>query len=186
MKLLNIQKETNNEYLNLYRLELINKVGNHKDYYLASRRDKEELACVTRNHNICDGVLILPITKEDEVVLIKQYRPAIGDFIYELPAGLIDKGEEIEEAAKRELYEETGLRCLSSELILKPSYVSAGLTDESIAVVKMLVEGEPNTDNLEEDEEIEVIKIKFNELKDFISKNNVAAKEALILMILSK
>lgn len=186
MKLLNIEKETNNKYLNLYKLELINKVGNHKDYYLASRRSQEQLACVTKNHSICDGVLILPVTKDDEVVLIKQYRPAIGDFIYELPAGLIDKGENIEEAAKRELYEETGLKCLYSELILKPSYVSAGLTDESIAVVKMLVDGDTSTENLEEDEEIEVIKIKFNELKDFLSKNNVAAKEALILMILSK
>ena len=101
MKLINIKKETNNKFLNLYTLELTNKVGKRKDYYVASRREQEELACVTKDHKRADGILILAVTKEGEIVVIKQYRPALGDNVFELPAGLIEKGENIEEAAYR-------------------------------------------------------------------------------------
>ena len=76
---------------------------------MASRREKEELACVTKNHEKADGVMIIPITKEGEIVLIKQYRAPIDDYLYEFPAGMVDPGEDFIEAGKRELFEETGL-----------------------------------------------------------------------------
>ena len=43
MKLIDIKKETSNKFLNLYTLKLINKVGKRKDYYVASRREENEL-----------------------------------------------------------------------------------------------------------------------------------------------
>ncbi len=46
--------------------------------------------------------MIIPITENDEFVLLKQFRPAINDYIYEFPAGLIDNGED---AIKRSLQE---------------------------------------------------------------------------------
>lgn len=182
MKLLDIEQLTSSKYLNMYKLKLINRVGNRKDYYVASRRTKENLTCVTKDHNRCDGVMIIPFTENDEIVMIRQYRPAIGDYLYELPAGIVDPGETIEEAARRELFEETGLTCLSYELYLKPSYTSVGLTDETTAIVKMLVTGEISTENLEDDEDIEVIKVKKSEVKEFVNKNNVSIKGALILL----
>lgn len=182
MKLIDIEQLTESKYLNMYKLKLINKVGNPKDYYVASRRKKEDLTCVTKDHNRCDGVMIIPITEDDEIVLLKQYRPAIGDYLYELPAGIVDPGESIEEAARRELFEETGLSCKEYELYLKPSYTSVGLTDETTAVVKMIVEGEISTENIEENEDIEVFKIKRKDLKKFVNNNNVSIKGALILL----
>lgn len=182
MKLINIKELVTTKFLSMYKLELINKAGNRKDYFVASRRKKEDLTCVTHNHNRCDGVMIIPLTEDDEVVLVKQYRPAIDDYLYELPAGIIDEGEEIEEAAKRELFEETGLKCKKCELYLKPSYTSVGLTDETTAVVKMTVYGEPTNINTEENEEIEIIKIKKSEAKDFVKNHNVSIKGALILL----
>ena len=62
MKLEKIEKITNFKYLNLYKLKLKNKKGNQKDYFVASRRDKEDLTCVTKDHNKADGVMIIPIT----------------------------------------------------------------------------------------------------------------------------
>ena len=103
MKLLDIEQLTSSKYLNMYKLKLINRVGNRKDYYVASRRTKENLTCVTKDHNRCDGVMIIPFTENDEIVMIRQYRPAIGDYLYELPAGIVDPGETIEEAARRGL-----------------------------------------------------------------------------------
>ena len=184
MKLKGIEQLTNNKFLSMYKLELINKLGNKKDYFVASRRKKEDLTCVTKDYNRCDGVMILATTEADEIIVLKQYRPAIDGYLYELPAGIVDEGETIEEAAKRELYEETGLRCKEYELYLKPSFTSVGLTDETTAVVKMVVEGEISTENLEEDEDIEVLKIKRSEAKEFVKNNNVSIKGALILLSL--
>ena len=53
-------------------------------------------------------VIIIPVTVSGELVLIKQYRPALDRFVVEFPAGLVDDGESPIEAARRELIEETG------------------------------------------------------------------------------
>lgn len=55
-------------------------------------------------------VNVVAVTAADEVVLIRQYRPGSGDVHYEIPAGVVDPGEDIEAAARRELVEETGYR----------------------------------------------------------------------------
>ena len=182
MKLNDIIQLAENKYLNMYKLKLTNRKGNPKDYFIVSRRKKDDLVCVTKNHSVCDGVMILPITENDEIVILKQYRPAINDYLYELPAGIVDPGESMEEAAKRELFEETGLRAKSYEVILKPSYTSVGITDETTGIVKMVVEGDINTSHIEDDEEIEVIKVKKSEVKEFVKNNNMSIKGALILL----
>jgi ADP-ribose pyrophosphatase len=51
---------------------------------------------------------MIPMSGDDNVILIKQYRHAIGDFIWEIPAGTLDPDETPLECAKRELIEETG------------------------------------------------------------------------------
>lgn len=55
-----------------------------------------------------DYVLIIAINEDKKIVLEKNYRRGVDDFVYELPAGWIEKGESPEKAAKRELSEETG------------------------------------------------------------------------------
>ncbi len=55
-----------------------------------------------------NSIVILPVLKSDQLILIRQYRAPINDFIYEAPAGVVESGESINEAAKRELVEETG------------------------------------------------------------------------------
>ena len=54
------------------------------------------------------AAVIIPLLSKDKVVLIKQFRPVLGRYIIELPAGSIDKGEKPSACAKRELIEETG------------------------------------------------------------------------------
>ncbi|HRH32794.1 MAG TPA: NUDIX hydrolase [bacterium] len=53
-------------------------------------------------------VCILSLTKENKVILAREFRPAQERLLLELPGGAVDEGEEPEEAAKRELLEETG------------------------------------------------------------------------------
>jgi ADP-ribose pyrophosphatase len=55
-----------------------------------------------------DAAIVFPLTQSGEVVLVRQYRPPIGMMELGLPAGLVEEGESPEEAARRELSEETG------------------------------------------------------------------------------
>lgn len=83
------------------------------------------------------AVAILATTDNQEVVLVSQYRPAVADKIYEIPAGLMDLQDDSFEdplqAAKRELEEETGFRAASWKKI--GTYVlSPGFSDEAITL----------------------------------------------------
>jgi ADP-ribose pyrophosphatase len=55
-----------------------------------------------------DYVVVLAVTPEGLIPLVRQYRPAVEDFTLEFPAGIIDGGEDAAETARRELLEETG------------------------------------------------------------------------------
>ncbi len=56
-------------------------------------------------------VSVIPVKNNGSVVMIRQYRPAIGDYLLEIPAGRVNnKGESCEECAQREMAEETGYR----------------------------------------------------------------------------
>lgn len=70
-----------------------------------------------------DAVAVLPVDGDGTVHLVRQHRPAIGRTILEIPAGLLDSGEDEETAAKRECEEETGFRPGKLEHIL--SYAHA-------------------------------------------------------------
>lgn len=59
------------------------------------------------------AVVILPLASADEVLLIRQFRPAAGDWLLELPAGTLEPGEDPAVCAARELEEETGHRAAS-------------------------------------------------------------------------
>ncbi|MGH7682927.1 MAG: NUDIX hydrolase [Vulcanimicrobiaceae bacterium] len=64
-----------------------------------------------------DYVCVLALTDERQIVLVRQFRPAVEEFTLELPSGLVDDGEKPQLTAARELNEETGYRVRSLELM---------------------------------------------------------------------
>jgi len=103
------------------------------------------------------SVVILAIEEsrsETKVLLERQYRHAAQQYLWELPAGRIDKGENELKAAKRELLEETGFAASRWKRILK-FYVSPGFVAETMSI--FLATGlRPGTAQPEDDEVIEV------------------------------
>jgi len=79
-----------------------------------------------------DGIVaILAITDDDELVCVEQERPAVGARVVDLPAGLVEEGEELEAAARRELEEEAGYKAARWERIAN-SPPSPGLSAEVV------------------------------------------------------
>jgi len=82
------------------------------------------------------SVVILAVDehqRQQRVLLVRQYRHAVEDYLWELPAGRVDEGEKEPAAAKRELLEETGYRADEWKRALK-FYVSPGFLDETMAI----------------------------------------------------
>lgn len=128
------------------------------------------------------AVAVVPITADDEVILVRQYREAIRRDLLEVPAGVLDiPGEEPESAAIREAEEETGLKVRAIRP-LHPIHTSPGFVDEAIHLFLAEVEGEPRP---HEDEGItEVVRMPLAEAVDRVHAGEIDdAKTALALLL---
>ena len=115
------------------------------------------------------AVLIIPFLSETRVVMIKQYRPSIGDYLYELPAGTIELGEELLACAKREIIEEIGYEAKTWENF-GYIYPCPGYSNERIYIFKA-TELTPNNSLKQDDEEcIEVKVFDKKMIKEFFQK----------------
>lgn len=179
----NIKKQTENRFLNIYELESQRRDGSTIPYYLASRADSIGDLKLHKKEKPADAVMICAVSG-DKLVLEKQYRFTIDDYIYELPAGLIEKGESLESAAKREFFEETGMTFtpIHGHHSSRPYYSSIGLTDESISTVYGYGSGIPTSEHEEATEDIIVVLADRRECIRILKEENVATISAFIMM----
>jgi len=136
---------------------------------------------------VCDAVVVFPfLTKQGSptrVVLIRQFRPPVGQWVLELPAGLIDAEEAPEVAAMRELKEETGY-VGSRVLHMGPPMVNdQGVTNGKCRLLLVEVRDEeqqpPLKQQLEPDEIIHVVHAPLEGLVDWLEARKVREKEAI-------
>lgn len=107
----------------------------------------------------CDAADVIAFNSDkSKVLVVKEYRPPVQDYIYAFPAGLCDSDERYMATAHRELYEECGLVIFSVNKILKPAFQSPGMSDESVATIICTVEElEPTNKNCNADEDIQAM-----------------------------
>ena len=126
---------------------------------------------------------IVAIDEENRIIMEKQFRYALSDYLLEIPAGKLDKGEDPLVCAKRELEEETGI--IASEWIsLGTIATSPGFCNEVIHlyVAKGLSKGEIHWD---EDEYVEVERYTFDELLQRISEEKIKDSKTLSALLLA-
>jgi ADP-ribose pyrophosphatase len=157
-----IDKLTGERWLNLFAAEYEHQ-GHTGRWVFASRRDRPD----SGRH--CDAVLMVCVLRNPgepaRLVLIRQFRVPVGDYVIGLPAGLIDPGETVESTIRREVREETGFEVTAIERISPPCFSSSGMTDETAALAFVEVRGGPDArPELEAGEDIEVMLLDFDQV----------------------
>ena len=187
----NVKKIAGTKFLSYYDLSYKNKNGKEKSWSAVSRADtKDYEKRLFEKSNQRDAVLIGAYHIDmQKLVLVKQFRVPLNDYIYEIPAGLIDKGEDVLTSAKRELFEETGLELIEITKVFENLYVSPGVTDECVDIVFCTCKGDVSDLHLEEDEDIEIGLYDEEEVRQILAdKNKMDIKTLLVMQmfILSK
>lgn len=117
------------------------------------------------------AVAIIPINDNGELLLVRQFRKALEKEIYEIPAGKLEKGENPDACALRELEEETGFK---SDVLEKVAsfYTSPGFADELIHIyyTKSLIKGK---EQLDEDEFLDLVPVSLDEARSMVSDGRI-------------
>lgn len=124
------------------------------------------------------GAVAVLAIHNDRMLVVEQYRQALGRTEVEVPAGKLEKGEQPEEAIKRELEEETGYRC-EQVTLLNSFYTSPGFADEIIHLylAENLQAGELNPD---EDEFLEITEITLEEAYEQIRDGRISDAKTIM------
>lgn len=148
------------------------------DTWLTARKDR----CERNDGQIIDPyyvfefpewVTAFAVTQEDEILVVKQYRHALGEVCIELPGGCVDKTDvNYEDAIRRELMEETGY---AFESVHALGRISANPSTNSNLMHMFIASGGKKVaeQQLDENEQIEIMKISFEELYSLLDEKRI-------------
>ena len=165
-----IEKQTDNPFLNLYHIDALGRDGTPFHYYFASRNDENNIKHKTHSMRP-EGMAVYAVTEDD--------------YLYELPAGLIEPEETASEAACREMIEETGWKLEVYEggepAFRRGFFLAQGLTDESGSMIFGTVT-ENVGQQMENTEDIQVILADRQEVLRILREERVSMRCGLMLM----
>ena len=130
MKFIGIRKILEGNFITRYDVDYETALGRPKTYEIVSRNKGLETLEDLQKRKPDSVVMILTDESGERILISREYRMAMGQWIYNFPAGLIDPGETPEQSAKRELWEETGLDLIRVDDVLDNSYSAVGFSNE--------------------------------------------------------
>lgn len=130
------------------------------------------------------GVGIVPVTKDNKVIMVRQYRYPMEEELLEIPAGKLEYGEDPLACAIRELSEETG--CTAGKIVdLGPTYPSPGFCKE-ILYIYLALDLQFGEMHLDQDELLRVEQVDIDELIDMIMANEMPDGKSIIGIMKAK
>ncbi len=185
MEIRGIEKREEGEYITRYNLTYQLKDGSEKVYEMISR--DHQITDFAGLHNRKPDAVVLIIHSPDgnSVLLNREFRLAPGEWVYNFPAGLIDPGENPEQAAERELREETGLRLVEITDHIGESYSAVGFSNEKNVDEVRVAEGEIQAS----DSDVEAIEAGWytrEQVRELLGKARFAARTQAYCYLWSK
>jgi ADP-ribose diphosphatase len=179
-----LKRLTDQKWINLFQVEYLQPAGRRAKWQFASRKPEPKLSS---DPLAPDAVFIVPLLETPagrRLVMTREFRVPLGDYEHSFPAGLRDGEESIAETVRRELAEETCLALTRVGITSPPVVASAGLSDESAAIVFVECEGEPHTRNTEQSEDIQILLLDFSDVCRLRrSTEKFSAKAWLVLLM---
>jgi ADP-ribose pyrophosphatase len=126
------------------------------------------------------AAVILPVPEPGQVILIRQYRHAVAQWLWEAPAGSVDPGESPEQAAARECHEEIGL--LPETVVrLAAMFPTPGYCDEEMVFFRVSGLSEPaEAAAVDEDEHFEVRTFTLREARDMVKRGEIVDMKTVV------
>lgn len=172
MKIIDSAIVTQIKYVTLFAVLYLDRKGIAKRWHLVSRGEQPK--CITGDNRRPDAAIIVPYHREKQkLVVIKEFRVPVGGYQYGFPAGLLDPGEDLSIAAGRELHEETGLELAGVYRHSPAIFSSAGITDETIAMVFAEVTGTPSIRHNQDSEDIEIFLMGRQAVRDLLHRSDI-------------
>ena len=179
MKLEKILKKQKGNFINRFDLIYKTRTGKDKIYEIVSR--KEDVTPESLKNSIPEAVMIIAFNDDKSKVCVnKEFRLSCNKEIYNMPAGLIDGDENIINAAKRELKEETGLVINEILTVLEGAYSAIGVSNERTSMVICKAYGKFGG-NFDEFEEIEPIWVDKKQALKIAESGNCTARTQMFL-----
>ena len=126
------------------------------------------------------SAVIVPVPEPGQVILIRQYRYAVNQWLWELPAGSVDEGETPEEAARRECHEEIG-QLPDTVVRLAAMYPTPGYCDEEMFFFRVSGLSVPEHEaEKDEDEDIEVQVFTLKEAREMVRRGAIVDMKTVI------
>ena len=130
-----------------------------------------------------DGVIIYAMTAMKEIILVRQFRPALNRHTLEFPSGFVDEREYPEQAAARELYEETGYTCKSMNFLAEGNLMASRTDSRQFAFFAQDAVRDPD---FSPKEDIEVNLVDGSEFKALVTSGQFEQFTALAVILLAK
>ena len=128
------------------------------------------------------AAVILPVLDDGRIVLIRNYRFSVNEYLYELPAGMLEVGEDPLECARRELIEETGYRAGKLEKL--SSFASSPGVSDEIMHAFLATELTDGTQELEAHEDIHVEVFAPQEVRRMLSDQTIRDGKTIAILCL--
>ena len=126
-------------------------------------------------------VMVLPITSKNEIVLVKQYKHALGEIVIELPAGFQQKGKTLKESALAELEEEIGVKTTADNLLFLGKTANNPTKTTHVTYCYLAKNLEFNfQQNFEVTEDIEIIKVSPLQALEMVKKGEIWVADSVV------